>query len=51
MSSVHAPYGFVPLNTEVFLPEWAGIDLQDRPATDAAADVVAHWRRARGDVG
>ncbi len=40
MSSVHAPYGFVPLSEHVFLPEWQGAVSQDLPFEDGLSGTI-----------
>ena len=34
ISAIHAPYNFVPLHEEVFVPDWAGEVSHDRPLAD-----------------
>lgn len=50
MSTVHAPYGFVPLNSEVFLPDWEANASQDRPFADGVCGTLEFELTAHTDI-
>ncbi|AXY00928.1 hypothetical protein D1115_06495 [Vibrio alfacsensis] len=42
MSSVHAPYHFVPLSKWVYMPDWAHLVSHDHPFEDGHSGVIEY---------